>query len=449
MNKMTEEGVMGNIIRAAFSVLHELEGTSSSNTKFAILEENKHNEILKAIFFATYGGDKYHCHPELPVRTEFMRPETLEDNWKEFLCLLSDLRMRNVTGNDALDRCEAFFNKLSAVEHHWYRRVLGHDLDIGLTMRTLSKVYDFKGYTLGDSSKVKQEVEFPGVMLCKEKMPAIEKLLKSGNTLFVEDKLDGYRLMLVINNGKFSFFSRAGKSDYYNINLRHIADALMSVCASGIFDGEIMHNDWNLTGVIKHKNPTKEHMEDIRKNVKFHLFDHLINPGDMTPLWIRRKRLEEFVDKLSGVSCITTTRCSKVDKPTFEVLSVVYEAALAAGYEGVIIKDSTSVYQHDKRSANWVKLKPVDTTDVRVLSAVKGESTGRFANVLGGFVVQDSTGTTFNCGGGYTEAQREEFWRDRDSYIGKWMEIAYQRDGVTTGAARFPRFIRWRTDING
>ena len=65
-----------------------------------------------------------------------------------------------------------------------------------------------------------------------------------------------------------------------------------------------------------------------------------------------------------------------------EAAEEIYRQALAAGHEGLILKNPTSVYAPGKRGKNWLKIKPVmETLDLVVIGAKWGE--GRRASFFG------------------------------------------------------------------
>ena len=79
----------------------------------------------------------------------------------------------------------------------------------------------------------------------------------------------------------------------------------------------------------------------------------------------------------------------------------VLQDALAAGHEGVVIKDVDSTYAAGRRGAAWRKVKPVRTYDLVVLGAEwgHGRRQGRLSNLhlgardpgTGGFVMVGKT----------------------------------------------------------
>jgi DNA ligase-1 len=61
----------------------------------------------------------------------------------------------------------------------------------------------------------------------------------------------------------------------------------------------------------------------------------------------------------------------------------VLDAAVAAGHEGIMVKDADSAYLAGKRGAAWKKIKPVHTLDLVVLAAEwgHGRRTGWLSNL--------------------------------------------------------------------
>ena len=84
------------------------------------------------------------------------------------------------------------------------------------------------------------------------------------------------------------------------------------------------------------------------------------------------------------------------------------------------------------------------------------EGTGRNVGRLGAIIVEgEDDGYTYhlNCGSGFTDSQRDQFWADRDNLIDSLVEI--RADARTksqdsdTYSLRFPRFKTFRNFSNG
>jgi len=122
---------------------------------------------------------------------------------------------------------------------------------------------------------------------------------------------------------------------------------------------------------------------------------------------------------------------------------------VAAGYEGIMIKDPESTYK-TKRTDAWLKIKPFITVDLEVIAFEPGKTESRFANTLGGLVCQGTDQGKLiqvTVGSGFSEELRDQIWTNRDTVKGRIVEI--KSDGVTqnqdsTYSLRFPVFMQFR-----
>jgi DNA ligase-1 len=142
-------------------------------------------------------------------------------------------------------------------------------------------------------------------------------------------------------------------------------------------------------------------------------------------------------------------------------------AALAAGHEGVMVKDLDSTYQAGRRGKAWQKVKPVHTLDLIVIGAEwgHGRRTGSLSNLHLGARDQDGgppimVGKTFK---GLTDEllrwQTEEFPKyqtgsdDWTVHLRPELVVEIALDGVQAStrypggvALRFARVVRYRPD---
>jgi DNA ligase-1 len=125
----------------------------------------------------------------------------------------------------------------------------------------------------------------------------------------------------------------------------------------------------------------------------------------------------------------------------------INQKAIDGCYEGILIKDPEAPYEC-KRSVAWLKLKPFIEVSLAVTAVEEG--TGRNVGKLGALVCRgrdDGKDIVVNVGSGFTDDNRDSYWRERDSLIGNIAEV--RADAVTqnqdgTYSLRFPRFLRWR-----
>ncbi|MFD9540277.1 ATP-dependent DNA ligase [Streptomyces sp. NPDC060022] len=143
-----------------------------------------------------------------------------------------------------------------------------------------------------------------------------------------------------------------------------------------------------------------------------------------------------------------------------------FEATLAHGHEGVVVKGLTAPYSAGRRGASWLKVKPVHTLDLVVLAAEwgHGRRTGKLSNLHLGARRQDGSfamlgktfkGLTDKMLAWQTERLRELSTGDDGHVVTVRpqlvVEIAY--DGLQSSTRypagvtlRFARVLRYRED---
>jgi DNA ligase 1 len=193
---------------------------------------------------------------------------------------------------------------------------------------------------------------------------SVEAAVGSFDTASVEWKLDGIRIQI----------HRRGKDvRVYTRNLNDITEALPGIVEATlrlpveqvVLDGEAL---WM---VADRPGSFQETMSRIDSNappegVETFIFDLLHVDGDDlldTPLAERAERLEKLAPKLRIPSLLT----SDPDQG-----KRILDEALAAGHEGVVVKDAASLYAAGRRGKAWRKVKPARTFDLVVLGAEWG-----------------------------------------------------------------------------
>lgn len=143
------------------------------------------------------------------------------------------------------------------------------------------------------------------------------------------------------------------------------------------------------------------------------------------------------------------------------------EEMLALGYEGIMVRDPEGPYKCGRSTANegyLLKVKRFDDAEAEIvgfeeqlhnMNEAKKDAFGRTersshkenkvpAGVLGKFIVKDlETGIEFGIGTGFDASQREQYWADRDSMLGKIVKYKSFKIGVKE-APRHPVFLGFR-----
>lgn len=365
-------------------------------------------------------------------------------SWDNFLELAEALYRRQITGNDARDAVKLAMDV--ATKEQWndfYRRILIKDMRAGFDVKTVNKV----------AKKMKQpQYEVP-VFECQLSEDAANHDSKLVGKKLVERKLDGVRCLTIIDceSQTVTQYTRNGK---VLENFTHITDYLSQFInefgRSMVLDGEVISDSFNQL-------MTQVHRKDNVKatDAKLMLFDcvPLVEFKQGVSVMGQRRRSQflrnwENIFRDSGFIDIVPQREFDLDVLTDEIEFKDYMKEMVdAGFEGIMVKDPDAKYQC-KRGTAWMKMKPF----IEVSLAVTGweEGTGRNEGRLGALICEgedDGKTISVNCGSGFTDKDRGEYWEARDSLLGQVVEVradAVSQNQDGTYSLRFPRFIRFR-----
>jgi len=427
-------------------IIDQLEENNSRLAKEAILQ-NAMQEGLDEFFegvkmaldpLVTFGVKQVPEKEEIEVLT----PQGLA--WPTFKELARKLIERQLTGHNARDAI--ILCKDLATAEQWnkfYRRILIKDLRCGVSEKTVNKI-----------AKHFPQYAIP-TFTCPLAHDSANHEKKMIGKKQIEIKLDGVRVITIVRDNKVEMFSRNGKQFH---NFGHIIEEIENVLAQKpspydlVLDGEVMSANFQDLMKQVHRKDGKQTTDAV-----LHLFDMCPLKDFQKGIWdtsqARRSLLvkhwvEENDDVLKHVQALDW---EDVDLSTEEGQNRFVElnkAAVDGGYEGVMIKDVNAPYEC-KRTHSWLKAKPFIEVTLKVADVEEG--TGRNIGRLGAIILEgedDGYNYSLNCGSGFTDAQRDQFWTERDNLIGQLVEI--RADAKTksqdseTYSLRFPRFKCFR-----
>jgi DNA ligase 1 len=166
-------------------------------------------------------------------------------------------------------------------------------------------------------------------------------------------------------------------------------------------------------------------VEELREElpIRAFFFDCLRVDGDSLADRPARERIAALAASIPGGLAIPRLVTASVAEA-----SAFYDAALAAGHEGLMAKSLEGPYEAGNRGASWLKIKRAHTLDLVVLAAEwgSGRRSGKLSNLhlgardpeTGGYVM---LGKTFK---GLTDAMLE--WQTR-----RFLELETHRDAST------------------
>ena len=286
-----------------------------------------------------------------------------------------------------------------------------------------------------------------------------------GPDLVVDYKLDGARIQVHRNGDEIAVYTRTLREVTANVpDLVEVVAGLP--CDSVILDGETLMladdgrpRSFQDTMSRFGSGPTAA--DDAERLLKPFFFDCLHLDGDDL---IDRP----LSDRLAAIDSIAPhLRIPAVTRPTPEEARRHFDAALADGHEGVMVKSLDGRYVAGRRGKAWQKVKPTHTFDLVVLAAEwgSGRRTGWLSNLHLGARDPDTgeaimVGKTFK---GLTDEllqwQTAEFPKHetrRDShtvYLQPEIVVEIELDGAQRSsrypggvALRFARVVRYRPD---
>lgn len=199
--------------------------------------------------------------------------------------------------------------------------------------------------------------------------------------------------------------------------------------------------------------------EDGQPNFIFYVFD-IIAPG-LTHF----ERVQQLIELKLDAHPHIRPLYPVVIKTVAELLS--YErACLEMKFEGVMIRSFEGPYKFGRsteKQAWLLKLKRFtdeeavcvgyeelfrnlneSTTNALGLAERSDHSANKVpAGILGALRVRRSDGVEFNVGSGFTDLQRQTYWAERESLVGRIVKYKFQNHGIKI-APRHPVFLGFR-----
>lgn len=260
-------------------------------------------------------------------------------------------------------------------------------------------------------------------------------------------KLDGIRCLIVDGEA----VTRSLKP----VPNAYVRDRLRGLPA---FDGELIVG--NPTDPDCFNRSTSAIMSrDGKPNFAFHVFDQHDEPFS-------------FITRYNSLPLFESPEMQIVQHVTLHNIAdlIIYEARMvAAGYEGIMIRDPAGRYKHGRSTVKdriLGKVKRFADTEARIIGVEELLRNGNEAttNALGhterstskaGLVAAGTLGALivqspewdgpFKIGTGYDAAMRDDLWQHRDALIGRLVKFKHQPAGAKD-APRFPVFLGLRGD---
>jgi DNA ligase-1 len=432
---------------------------NESNSKL-----HKEDVFKQALSFATLGDNNSHrfltlvnyCYNPMITFGVKQISETVgitdaENPWTEFQSLLDSLRNRELTGNAARDAIDAMSLRFDSDEwNEFCVAVIRKDLRINCSEKTINKVckktdYEIPIFSCQLATSCEDRPQMKGEMRLEPKLDGVRVLMWCA----YDKSNDATAVVAYSRNGKV--FDNFGHIESQISNqLKHISK--ITGYNSFFLDGEVVGKSFNELMRVARKKDGVAATDSV-----FHIFDFIPHVNFKEGHWNDQlhKRLsvldkmKRFIDKMPSVEYPDHLIVNLDTSQGRNQMERYAKDCVNDGYEGIMIKSMEAPYEC-KRSTFWMKWKPVITVDLQIVQVEQG--TGKNSQRMGAFVcegIDDGKFISVNVGSGVSDEERESYWDNRESLIGRTVEIlcdSVSQNQDSTYSLRFPRFVRFRDD---
>ena len=416
--------------------LNDLASNASRNYKLEKLRENSDHETLREVIRLALCPFTQFYQRKIPT----YNCDGTNANIESILPALYELTSREVTGNAAIEYLRMLLSSLNEDDAKVLERIISKDLKCGVQVSTANDVW---------MGLIK---EYP-VMLCS---PFEQKLVdKISFPAYAQMKMDGMRFNAIVRDNKCEFRSRNGKEI---LLLGNLEQEFISLAGSVdcVFDGELLvmfEGDHQFAdrqtgnGILNKANKgtiSEEQAAMVHASVWDLIpYAYFADGYCPTPYSKRFSTLQELIIRQSPenkkVWLVTSTIVE-----TQEEAQEIFQDYLSSGYEGIILKDGSGVWE-DKRAKHQIKFKGELECDLKIVAIEEG--TGKYSGMLGAIVCESSDGKIkVNVGSGFNDAHRKNLGQE---ILDKIVAIKYNsriKNKLGEESLFLPIFVEIRDD---
>lgn len=419
-------------------IIDELAAIGSTIAKTKILTDNKDNDDLKTLFWATLSPRINYYLKIDKMEALSMDAGTDRISFGLIYSIVCHLNRRIVTGHAARNYVASQMAGLVKEDQILLARMINGDLECKVAAGLVNKVW-------------KDLIEeYPVMLACKLDKKRLKKLQEENHKEFlIQLKADGGRCNARIEeDSSVTYFSRNGNQ----MTLHGALDEDLKGFAGFVVDGELLVE--SSSGVEDRKTGNGFFTKAVRGTITpaeaarftFLVWDIIpieqFDKGyDSTPYTERLSRLETFVSESNSkkIKVILSKTVSNLDEA-----QEFYSEMLADGQEGAILKIPNMPWEA-RRSANMIKMKEEREGDFLVVGF---EPHSKKPEWIGALLVQTSCGKLkARVGSGFNDKDREQ---PPEHYLEKIVKLKFNEiimaKGRDTASLFLPIYAEVRVD---
>lgn len=398
-------------MKEVIRIFQEIMGTTKKNEKLFIIRSNKDNELFKKSLRFLLDGDittgisQKKIEKNIPF-CRFTEVNSLEE------CL--DYVTENNSGRDKdVKTVQMFLEKVDEDDRDIIQKLFTKKLKLGCAVNTantaipgLIKTWEVQqAYLINDKNKP-----------------------KIGEKFFLSQKLNGNNCGVL----DYKLISRQGKEF---VGLDHIVSDLKKLPFKDMFfNGELIRNNsdglsdednFQLgTGIINSDKDTDKTSIEFVIYEMFPADEFLAGESKLKYGERRRQYLNPLAEKIAelGLNYIRVVPIIYEGTDQSVIEGQLYQANLV-GWEGLMLNKDTK--WQNKRNNGILKIKTFFEADLLCTGIVEGQ--GKYEGTLG-LIECDYKGYTLGVGSGFTDEQRDYYWKHPEMIVNHVVEIKYKNE---------------------
>ena len=235
-------------------------------------------------------------------------------------------------------------------------------------------------------------------------------------------KLDGVRCIAHYDGKDVKLTSRQGRDWVVPHISKELTDILSKQKDPIKLDGEIYVHDLTfqeITSLVKRADPSGKKYSESSLRLEYHIYDMPLLGTFSEDFWKeRRVSMSKIVKPSDVIKIVPTLNVNSHD----DVINF-HDAAVASGYEGVMLRSLNGTYLCGHRSRDLLKYKVFDDGEFVITDVIEG--IGKMAG-CGIFICQnDMSDHVFECTMKATMLDRAKHFKNRKKYLGKKLTVKY------------------------